>query len=328
MTHPEYGLYLYGSGARGDALDDSDVDVLVVFGSKNTMRGSNVNLPHGTIPIGKKPDLSFYSLDRLRNMYRDGHLFAWHLHTEARFLGEGHDYLSALGKPDPYSSVEEDVSPLRELLSSIKDAISKSPESLIYEAGLLYVCARNIAMCLSYDSPRGLTFSAYAPYWLANSDNPFPIPRKRYELLRRARLAGTRGVAPLPIHETTLLLDIEATENWAHRELKSHACRSNMKRQFVRRVEAERKVLRIINGASKQPSLNGLSKAAIDMWKTTNPHATKWTTDILIGIAKRVQIDTDTSRDVFGQTELKALDTVEGYLIVLERELRGQEIQH
>lgn len=218
MTVPRYALYVYGSTARGDALNSSDVDLLVVLEEKKGARIGEVSIPKTVIPLGKKPDFSYYSLDRLRDMFNSGHLFAWHLYREARFLEVGDDYLAQLSKPNDYESFEEDVMPLIELLSSIEHELERSRENLIYEAGLVYVCARNIAMCSSYFAPSGLSFSTYAPYLLGYSDNRFPLPKERFEALRRARLAGTRGLEPSPLDVDILVSDLRHVMKWARKE--------------------------------------------------------------------------------------------------------------
>ncbi|HEX9625384.1 MAG TPA: nucleotidyltransferase domain-containing protein [Acidiferrobacterales bacterium] len=219
MNSKRYALYIYGSTARGDAVEDSDVDVLVVMEDKNDVHIQDIPVPETAGLIRKKPDLSYYSVGRLRSMYRSGHLFAWHLYNEAKFLEVGTDYLSELGKPRNYESFDEDTTPLFDLLCSIKHELAISRDNLIYEAGLVYVCTRNIAMCASYFTSDGLTFSAYAPYMLGYSDNPFPLPRERFDTLRRARLAGTRGLEAWSLDGDVLLEDLQNVQDWAYKEL-------------------------------------------------------------------------------------------------------------
>src|SRR3989338_10525127 len=108
----------------------------------------------------------------------------------------------------------------------------------------------------------------------------------------------------------------------SHKNTRSKA---NMKQRFVDRVETERKILRFVNGTCRQPSLNGLSKAAISAWAVANPYATKAVVEILVGLARRVQIECDVSRDVFDDKEEVKLDSIDDYLAVLEQMLRRAE---
>ncbi len=144
-----------------------------------------------------------------------GHLFAWHLFLEASHLGVGPDVLSRLGQPEEYSSFETDCLPLLGVLRSVSSEIRNCPGNVIYEAGLVHVAVRNISMSASYFSEGGVTFSAFAPYrrsWLCGD---FPVPRERYECLRAARHASTRGTAPPGIDVTLLLDDVSAISKWA-----------------------------------------------------------------------------------------------------------------
>jgi len=210
-----YSLYIYGSCSRGDSVKFSDVDLLVVIENHKDMDKDSIVIPDEIFENNKNVDVSYYSLDRLKKMYDAGHLYAWHLYKEAKYLNIGVDYLKELKRPSKYNLFVNDVLPLVELLESTREEIGASKVNLIYEAGLVYVCARNIAMSASYFSPAGLTFSTYAPFFLGYNDNYFPIDRDNYEKLRRARLAGSRGIEPLPITEDELLEYMDDVIEWA-----------------------------------------------------------------------------------------------------------------
>ena len=213
-----YSLYIYGSRARNDSVKYSDTDLLVVFDKKNNIDKKNISIPEDLIAENNNLDISYYSICRLKKMYKSGHLFAWHLFAESKHLDVGIDYLGNLGKPNEYMSFIHDVQPLLELLGSSKKELEASNVNIIYEAGLVYVCARNIAISASYYSPAGLTFSTYAPFLLDNKNNPFPITKHNYEKLRRARLACTRGLNPLSILRGEVIECINNVTTWATTE--------------------------------------------------------------------------------------------------------------
>ncbi len=215
MRTPDYGIYLYGSSARGDSGHDSDTDFLVVLESGKENKTSIQSLQKRHRLIGTCQDWSQYSLDRMREMYRAGHLLSWHLFKESRFLGYGHDFLADLGRPARYRSFHEDVNSLLELLLQVGQELVNSRINLIYEAGLIYVCARNIAMSASYFAPTGLSFSSFAPFNLGYVDNPFPLEKGLYQELRSARLAATRGVDAPTLESRSVLDAARKVRSWA-----------------------------------------------------------------------------------------------------------------
>lgn len=214
----EYGLYLYGSSARGDAVAHSDIDILVIFDSSRPVDREAVEIPVDLFDAGVCSDLSFYSVNRIKQMYEDGHLFAWHLHKESRYLA-GIDRISEMGDPSEYCGFIEDSEPLFGLLSSIPSNLILNSRNTVYEAGIAYVCSRNIAMSASYYSSAGLSFSAYAPYFLGYADNPFPLNQQEYEKLRLARLSGTRGMDMPEIDPDALKFQVNCLLDWSRIEI-------------------------------------------------------------------------------------------------------------
>jgi hypothetical protein len=81
---PFTALFLYGSHARGDALETSDVDVLQVT-------------PTHTAPYAVGPvNVTCYTLDQLLRLARRGGLFARHVVSEALPLVDPQDVLGTL----------------------------------------------------------------------------------------------------------------------------------------------------------------------------------------------------------------------------------------
>ncbi|MCG8435843.1 MAG: nucleotidyltransferase domain-containing protein, partial [Gammaproteobacteria bacterium] len=81
MTLPEnvLSVRLFGSQARGDSDILSDCDILVVVADRTGKVDENVIHRLCEKELGKTPTISWYGVNRLKKMFRDGHLFAWHL---------------------------------------------------------------------------------------------------------------------------------------------------------------------------------------------------------------------------------------------------------
>lgn len=84
IRHPFTALFLYGSHARGDARDTSDVDILQVTPAHS-----------GPYAVGRF-NITCYTFDQLLRLARRGGLFARHLVAEAVPLADPQDLLGTL----------------------------------------------------------------------------------------------------------------------------------------------------------------------------------------------------------------------------------------
>jgi hypothetical protein len=216
----EYSAYLYGSSSRGEALPNSDVDILIVCEDSSGFDINQVEFPAFISNSTQLEDISIYGLARITQMHRKGHLFTWHLYTEAKFIAGDVDRLKQLGEPTSYSDFYYDVEPLVELLRDIPHELDSEVENFNYEAGLIYVCARNIAMAASLALTKRLNFSAYAPFYLGENSNEFPLDREAYSALRQSRLAGTRGMPAVNWKASELLNYVGKINVWAEQVLR------------------------------------------------------------------------------------------------------------
>ena len=188
-------LRLYGSFSRGDYDELSDVDVLAVYGKRpsenvrNTVRQQLAKIFTG------KVDLAEYSGPRIEEFYKNGHLFAWHLHAESKNLAAGRDsFFEALGAPAPYKAAHSDALGFLELLRTSREEANKAGVSFVYEAGLMYLASRNVAICASYWLNERPDFSRHAMYNVCERLSIEPqVARADYEGLIRCRFASIRG---------------------------------------------------------------------------------------------------------------------------------------
>jgi hypothetical protein len=188
--------FVFGSVARAQGDDQSDLDILAIVADghgKVAERDVLVAIPPELQRFG--PSISWYGLARVEEMFRNGDLFAWHLHHEAVPIFDPESLLLTLGEPAPYSSSSEDVAFFEALLSSIPSSLKAQPSNAVYELGLVYVCLRNIGMAASGKVAGRPNFSRYSPFELPGITPP-PIARSQYDIAMTCRMAGQRGITP------------------------------------------------------------------------------------------------------------------------------------
>lgn len=176
MSHE---IYVFGSLCRGDSTPTSDVDVLVV--------------PFDVDSSQFPRDWSVYSPELLSEYFKNGRLFAWHLHLEAKcvFSPRTVPFLTSLGPPARYSTIADDIDDLAGLLKEALNELAAGTRSIIYELGIAYTAIRDLAMSASWSLLETPCFAADAPFRLPI---PPPLPRSAYHQAMMARHASTRGL--------------------------------------------------------------------------------------------------------------------------------------
>lgn len=190
--------YIFGSVARGEQDALSDLDVLAVVrtgGGKVADEVVAQYIPPALQSL--KLSISWYGRDRLREMFENGELFAWHLAAETQPIFDPTDFLPKLGRPGAYYEAAQDVASFLQVFGGIQDQIVASPYNAAYEAGLVYVCVRNIAMAASSRLAGVPDFSRYSALRLPNLA-PCPITQAQFDIAMRARMASQRGYDPPP----------------------------------------------------------------------------------------------------------------------------------
>ncbi len=172
-------LYVFGSLCRGESSPTSDVDILVL-----PFNDDRSNFP---------TSWSIYDPEIIREYYSQGRLFAWHLHLEAKCIFSPHEipFLTTLGTPAPYSTMNKDINELEELLQEAIHELKNGTKSFVYELGIAFTAIRDIAMSASWALLEVPCFSSDAPYQLPN---PCPLDVATYNLAKLARHSSTRGI--------------------------------------------------------------------------------------------------------------------------------------
>lgn len=212
------GIRLFGSVVRGDADCHSDRDILVLV-----RRPALPRRVQELIQIWRQEpyDVSVYTEERYRQMHQNGHLFTWHVFRESKPVDqklrptEAPDLIDTLGPPSVYQDACSDSVTLFDLLDEGVNSLRQDVSSEVYEAGLLYVIARNLAIIASWRLG-DLCFSVQAPYVVGNRVGiPFPLPASSYDLLRCSRKASA-GTLPAPtLARGELLTWAAAIAKWA-----------------------------------------------------------------------------------------------------------------
>ncbi len=149
IESPADGLVLFGSCARGDNTELSDIDILQVA---ETPAG-----PYHTGPLS----VSRYTLPQLLRLARRGSLFAWHLASEAQALDNGgHVALAELQaafiRPSSFGPLRAELSNASRLL----DITHENYATLRERAdGLVYFLARTFAYSIAAELDLTMTFS-------------------------------------------------------------------------------------------------------------------------------------------------------------------------
>ncbi|WP_156380870.1 nucleotidyltransferase domain-containing protein [Pseudolabrys sp. Root1462] len=202
--------YIFGSVGRGHADILSDLDILaVVKNNRGKVDESEVLrfVPQQYSHL--KPSISWYGALRVAEMFRNGELFSWHLYRETLPLFDPTRFLPSLGEPAVYKDCLQDVRSFRAILSSIPAQVQRSAMNAAYEAGLVYVCLRNIAMAASWRLCDRPDFSRYSVFHL-RSIRPCPVSVEEFDAAMHCRMASQRGHQPPAIVTAAFIVNVFA----------------------------------------------------------------------------------------------------------------------
>jgi len=175
-------LYVFGSLTSGDVDPGSDADVLAIIDNYEERH----NFP---------ATWSVYPQSRIRDLHARGTLFAWHLFLDAVqvYPRVAAGVIRSLGEPAPYTQAANEISYLLTVGERAVAEINGGSPSLIFELGIIFLMARDVAMAGAPQLIGRFTFSRNAPFDYEKI--PFPLTREEYIYLMACRRAATRGLA-------------------------------------------------------------------------------------------------------------------------------------
>jgi hypothetical protein len=138
LTEGPYMLALYGSRARGDDDDLSDIDMLHLADKPNKISAGEMD-----------PRLCFshYSWKEFEAMHRYGSLFLWHLKTQSRpvkYNAKGFSrYVRLMDTLPEYQRASRDVESFSQSLIDIRQALESGDTAIEFELSSLATTLRH-----------------------------------------------------------------------------------------------------------------------------------------------------------------------------------------
>jgi predicted nucleotidyltransferase len=195
-------LYAFGSLCRGEVDEFSDIDLLACVETQEQAR---------QIDSGR---FSVYTYDRIRNLWREGNPFAWHLHLESKlmFASDGRDFLQELDAPAAYAKADEDCAKFMRLHQESLRSLCGTSDSQTFHLSCIFLAARNFATCYSFSRGRPI-FSRLAPLRI---ETPLPVSTDVFSVFVRARVLSTRGMgkALTPVEVSMALQACPVIYDW------------------------------------------------------------------------------------------------------------------
>lgn len=173
-------IYAFGSVCRGDVSRDSDVDLLAVVEGNDARFSAD--------------DYSIYSYERVKEIWKEGNPFAWHLSIESKLIysSDRSDLLETLGRPNTYKKCHQDCEKFFALFRDARASFESRAESKVFNLSMVFLAIRNFATCFSLGSLGHPEFSRNSALQLG--DHSLSISGNAYEVLERARILCTRAI--------------------------------------------------------------------------------------------------------------------------------------
>ncbi|KRR17967.1 nucleotidyltransferase domain-containing protein [Bradyrhizobium retamae] len=206
-------IYAFGSVCRGDVSRTSDIDLLAIVDQYDERLNPN--------------DYSIYSYRRIREIWREGDPFAWHLASESKllFTSDQSDFSKSLAAPAPYQRVVQDCQKFLALFMEARQSAETTTTTTTFDLSMIFLAIRNFATCFSLGLLDQADFSRRSAIKIGN--HSLSIPQTAFEILERSRILCTRAIGP-QINKSeadAAMKELPRIQAWMERlleEVKSH----------------------------------------------------------------------------------------------------------
>jgi len=144
-------LYLFGSVARNDAEENSDIDLLVII--EDCAEKEYIELKDNIAKDFGFPQewISVYQKSKIEAMHEKGSYFLWHIKLEGKLLYTANNYLARLLDNLPeYKESLNDLQDYEQICQDIKVALKTKDIEGVYELSLLASIIRNTCIAIDY----------------------------------------------------------------------------------------------------------------------------------------------------------------------------------
>lgn len=196
-------IYAFGSICRGEIDFYSDIDLIAISDNKSELENLDPN------------KFSIYTEKRLKEYWKMGNPFAWHLYKESKliFSSKADDLIKKLGEPSPYENGLEDLNKFYNIfLDSVKH-IEITRNSFLFDISTIFLSIRNFATCYSLAKGK-INFQRNSALNLGTKSIPISI--SNYKAFELARLLATRGVGTFPneTDSSRLIMCFKEIDDW------------------------------------------------------------------------------------------------------------------
>ena len=144
-------IYLFGSVARGDQDEQSDVDILIVIDNCSEDDYIKYKKEYASILQIPVSWISLYREKKILKMHEKGSYFLWHLKQEGKVLYSRENELDKLFATLPrYRGMKDDIKEYRQILDDVNEELHNVYLCIEYELSVLASLVRNTCIMLSY----------------------------------------------------------------------------------------------------------------------------------------------------------------------------------
>ena len=206
-------VYLFGSFARGDYDQNSDVDILIVIDDCSETEyvklkdcfASVLNIPISWISV--------YRISKILKMYDNGSYFLWHIKKEGKIIFSRENQLEHLLCTLPqYKNVFRDLNEYNEILQDVIIETENKNICIEYELSIIASLVRNTCIAIAYMNGN-MDFGRNSVVMYCFSKYGINIELQEYEELYKYRLYQTGKIAKVPKGNMNLLNKWIETEN-------------------------------------------------------------------------------------------------------------------